>query len=54
MEALIVYAKIEVKQDIKSLKPKEGEEEKKDKKPTYKELNYLALEKELSQNRKLI
>jgi hypothetical protein len=55
MEALIVYAKIEVKQDIKSLKPKEGEEDKKEKKlPSYKEINYLSIEKELSSNRKLI
>ena len=57
MEALIVYAKIEVKTDIKTMK-KAGEEQSKEdeksKKPSYKEINYLSIEKELSSNRKLI
>jgi len=44
LEALIVYCKIDVPQNINELRTK----------PSYKELDSKALEKELSQNKKLI
>ena len=45
LESLIVYSKIEIKQSIKEIKTGE---------PDYKALNALQLEKELTDNKKLI
>jgi hypothetical protein len=45
LESLIVYSKIEIKQSIKEIKTGE---------PDYKALNALSLEKELTDNKKLI
>ena len=60
LEALIVYAKIEVVQNINEIR-KKGKEQPKDKEPdnklaapAYRQLSALALEKELSANKKLI
>lgn len=61
LEALIVYAKIEVVQNINEIR-KKGKEEKPAEKepdnkgglPAYRQLSALALEKELSCNKKLI
>lgn len=58
-EAIIVYNKIEIAQNIKEIKskPEEKVEEKKEpekRKFTYKDLNALQIEKELHGNKKLI
>lgn len=46
LESLIVFSKIEIKQNIKEIKSSDA--------PDYKALNVLALEKELTENKKLI
>jgi uncharacterized protein YnzC (UPF0291/DUF896 family) len=58
LEALIVYAKIEVVQNVNEIRKKGKEEvkekEEKPQQPAYRQLSALALEKELSTNKKLI
>lgn len=56
LEALIVYSKINVKTNIKELQPKDREatEEEAVVVPSYTDISALELEKELTQNKKLI
>ena len=53
LESLIVFCKIDVKQNLRELKSKDGEKEEEEK-PAYQDINALALEKELTQNKNLI
>ena len=57
LESLIVFCKIDVKQSIREIKAKKefGEDkEEPEEKPAYQDINALALEKELTQNKNLI
>ena len=55
LEALIVYCKIDVKQNIKEIKPKkQAFKEDEAEEQAYTDISALALEKELTNNKKLI
>ena len=47
LESLIVFCKIDVKQNIREIKAK-GEEKEDEDKPDYQSINALAIEKELT------
>ena len=52
LESLIVFCKIDVKQSIREVKAKGDEKE--EEQPAWQDINALALEKELTQNKNLI